>query len=268
MTTLLGAARDPTTLSVCPFSTVLKQAQARIDGSGDGAWRDDAHRLSDVLGDRRGLQLSCWIFLWMLDKLADPRADAHCFADLAEAWVVPPADADADAARASTVAAVSGPAPVAIVVVGGVQPAALTPPAVAAPAGGGERSGQPSYMAVFLDRVQFLAGAQTALVSLHGLPSLVQLNAFGQESMAIKNHFAWSVPSNDALVLVAKHAPLVEIGAGSGYWASLLQVGLRSCGSRPLSDRPFLPAGTPCSARPRRPPSPPRGRGCHRHGPP
>lgn len=34
--------------------------------------------------------------------------------------------------------------------------------------------------------------------------------------------FAWAVPSEDALEMLAKHGPIVEIGAGTGYWAALL----------------------------------------------
>ena len=35
--------------------------------------------------------------------------------------------------------------------------------------------------------------------------------------------FSWAVPSETALALVARYSPLVEIGAGTGYWAHLLR---------------------------------------------
>ena len=35
--------------------------------------------------------------------------------------------------------------------------------------------------------------------------------------------YAWAIPSPEALELVAKHAPIVEVGAGTGYWAHLLE---------------------------------------------
>lgn len=35
--------------------------------------------------------------------------------------------------------------------------------------------------------------------------------------------YAWAVPTDEALDELAKHAPLVEMGAGTGYWASLLR---------------------------------------------
>lgn len=35
--------------------------------------------------------------------------------------------------------------------------------------------------------------------------------------------FSWAVPTDAALDLLAKHAPLVECGAGTGYWLALLR---------------------------------------------
>lgn len=34
--------------------------------------------------------------------------------------------------------------------------------------------------------------------------------------------YAWAIPDQGALDLLAKYGPLFEVGAGSGYWASLL----------------------------------------------
>ena len=31
--------------------------------------------------------------------------------------------------------------------------------------------------------------------------------------------YAWAVPTEEALDVLSEHAPLVEVGAGSGYWA-------------------------------------------------
>jgi hypothetical protein len=35
--------------------------------------------------------------------------------------------------------------------------------------------------------------------------------------------YSWAVPTREALDLIAAHAPLVEVGAGTGYWAWLLR---------------------------------------------
>lgn len=37
--------------------------------------------------------------------------------------------------------------------------------------------------------------------------------------------FAYAVPNGEALEALAAHGPILEIGAGSGYWASLLRLG-------------------------------------------
>lgn len=35
--------------------------------------------------------------------------------------------------------------------------------------------------------------------------------------------YAWAIPSLDALLLIKLHSPIVEMGAGGGYWAMLLR---------------------------------------------
>jgi hypothetical protein len=39
---------------------------------------------------------------------------------------------------------------------------------------------------------------------------------------AVEN-YAWAVPDERAINVIAKHSPLIEIGAGTGYWAWLLR---------------------------------------------
>lgn len=34
--------------------------------------------------------------------------------------------------------------------------------------------------------------------------------------------YAWAIPTDEALAVLAKYSPLIEIGAGKGYWASLI----------------------------------------------
>lgn len=45
---------------------------------------------------------------------------------------------------------------------------------------------------------------------------------FGNRDKAIKR-YAFAVPSPEALTLIAAFSPIVEIGAGTGYWAKLLR---------------------------------------------
>jgi hypothetical protein len=49
-------------------------------------------------------------------------------------------------------------------------------------------------------------------------PSLV----FTCRDIAVRE-FAWALPSEDALALIASLSPIVEVGAGSGFWADLLR---------------------------------------------
>ena len=35
--------------------------------------------------------------------------------------------------------------------------------------------------------------------------------------------FAWAIPSNEAVELIAKYSPIVEMGAGTGYWAMMIE---------------------------------------------
>ena len=35
--------------------------------------------------------------------------------------------------------------------------------------------------------------------------------------------FAWAVPSDEAIAAIAELSPIIEVGAGTGYWAMLLQ---------------------------------------------
>lgn len=43
---------------------------------------------------------------------------------------------------------------------------------------------------------------------------------FGRQRYTYK--YAWAIPRKAALEAIAKHSPIVEVGAGSGYWAKLL----------------------------------------------
>ena len=38
----------------------------------------------------------------------------------------------------------------------------------------------------------------------------------------LTEQFAFAIPTDDVIAAIVKHSPLVEMGAGTGYWASLL----------------------------------------------
>ena len=54
---------------------------------------------------------------------------------------------------------------------------------------------------------------------------------------------AFAVPSEEALQLICKYSPLVEMGSGTGYWAKLLQE--RGADVAPIDVSPPAPGGGP-----------------------
>ena len=35
--------------------------------------------------------------------------------------------------------------------------------------------------------------------------------------------YSWAIPSNEVILKIAQHSPLLEVGAGTGYWSWLLR---------------------------------------------
>src|SRR5712675_189481 len=60
----------------------------------------------------------------------------------------------------------------------------------------------------------------TLLVGAPGLSAALDLAERRRELASL---FSWAVPNAPALEVLAAHAPLVECGAGMGYWAALLR---------------------------------------------
>jgi hypothetical protein len=75
----------------------------------------------------------------------------------------------------------------------------------------------------YLDLVQVLAGGHRlgwGFPVSGGLASVLDLAARRRELAAL---FAWAIPDAGALTVLAGYAPLIECGAGTGYWAALLR---------------------------------------------
>jgi hypothetical protein len=62
-----------------------------------------------------------------------------------------------------------------------------------------------------LDLFRALTASPSALLDL------------GERRRELASLFSWAVPTDAALELLSKHAPLVECGAGMGYWLALLR---------------------------------------------
>eukprot|EP00873_Tetraselmis_striata_P037874 jgi/Tetstr1/458138/TSEL_044630.t1 len=65
-------------------------------------------------------------------------------------------------------------------------------------------------------------GRLAAQWALTGALRLADLAAARREWAALAEAHALNLPTSAALGLMARHGPLLEVGAGSGYWASLL----------------------------------------------
>jgi hypothetical protein len=50
-----------------------------------------------------------------------------------------------------------------------------------------------------------------------------QLLALSERRRELASLFSWAIPTDAALEVLARYAPLVECGAGTGYWLALLQ---------------------------------------------
>lgn len=59
-------------------------------------------------------------------------------------------------------------------------------------------------------------------IAKFGSPEAFQA-AYDPPQRELRAKYAWAVPSEEAIAAIAEWSPLVEIGAGTGYWAWLLR---------------------------------------------
>lgn len=71
----------------------------------------------------------------------------------------------------------------------------------------------------YLELVSVLAASDPWRLS----PGLAQVLDLSERRRELASAFSWAIPTEQALAVLAKHAPLVECGAGMGYWAALLR---------------------------------------------
>ena len=85
----------------------------------------------------------------------------------------------------------------------------------------------------YLDLVERLGGGRGRWQLTPGLARLLDL---AERRRELASRFAWAIPTEDAIEVLARHGPLVECGAGMGYWAALLRargVDIIACDSAP-----------------------------------
>jgi hypothetical protein len=70
----------------------------------------------------------------------------------------------------------------------------------------------------YLELVSLLGGGGAEWRPTPGLAQLLDLDERRRELASL---FAWAIPTEAAIDLLARYAPLVECGAGTGYWTAL-----------------------------------------------
>jgi hypothetical protein len=63
----------------------------------------------------------------------------------------------------------------------------------------------------------------TALVHAWQSPGSGNYSDLHAQREEARRHYSWAVPNEEALKTIAEHSPIIELGAGKGYWAHLLQ---------------------------------------------
>jgi len=64
---------------------------------------------------------------------------------------------------------------------------------------------------------------ELALLLSSAPPEAQRLLELDERRRELASLFSWAIPTEPALAVLAKYAPLVECGAGTGYWAALLR---------------------------------------------
>ena len=183
-----------------PWVTTLVESAGRMEALGEEA-ADLTRKLGLILPRRLAVQATMIPYLWMLDKLRHPCAcfamhAPHCWPKSWEAPVMTQAIHRA----------------------GQLDDAELDP----------ENPEQNALLALYSEKCLMWGCWFTAQWTVGGMFSVTDLNLIAKERVMIGQNWAWSVPSNAALKILADESNrpgcsgLVELGAGNGYWASVL----------------------------------------------
>lgn len=79
------------------------------------------------------------------------------------------------------------------------------------------------YLKIYVQKLQ-LWGSWLLAQWMHAEAVLAEeLSGMGAEQVFLRQKYAWSLPTAEALEALQRKAPLLEVGAGKGYWASLLR---------------------------------------------
>ena len=79
------------------------------------------------------------------------------------------------------------------------------------------------YLALLLQKTSMWSAYMLSQWGVVRAISVTDTNTMSQEASSLRSQWAWSVPTAEALAAIARHSPLIEIGAGNGHWAALLR---------------------------------------------
>ena len=85
-----------------------------------------------------------------------------------------------------------------------------------------DEGGRNAFLRTYREKMLMWGSWLISQWTLHETISHVEISQFGKESVTLRNENSWSVPTKQALDLIATHGPLIEIGAGNAVWTELL----------------------------------------------
>jgi hypothetical protein len=85
------------------------------------------------------------------------------------------------------------------------------------------RTGENPYADLVAGLIGLPPGADPGVAPLAVPPGLANVLGLAARRRELASAFSWAIPSPGALSVIAEYSPLVECGAGTGYWAALLR---------------------------------------------
>lgn len=194
-----------TCVATSPWNCLLGQLRPKVDEA-EGEVQGHAERFKRLLASQRGAsaQTAGFVFLWLSDAMAHPLVNKCAFQGCGESWPWEICEL---------------PESVAKFLYGNSLPE-LSPTLLPDQ---GDEKGANELLRRYLDLTDALSSKVLAQLRVCTCPSSRDLNAFSKESLEVRREYGWSIPSQAAVERLASLGPLLEIGGGTGYWASLIR---------------------------------------------
>ena len=139
-------------------------------------------------------------FLWLTDLVQHPLFDTQAFRGLYAAWPSPVTELPAAVAQS-------------------LYGAAMPPLEQELLTGTEDNVLLSHYLSLCRETAAVFLGQMRACEC----PSLTSFNNFTQASIDLRRKYSWSIPTEDSMRAIVGLGPLLEVGGGTGYWASLVR---------------------------------------------